>query len=631
MPKDIEDLYFDAQDCSDAGDEPAAARLLERIVRTTVATESGRIVSSAAHNCLAEAQIDRAVALGFPMAAGRASEIAPVLEARRLLGRALKLWPQNAQAAMSLALLERDCGNAERALQLWSMVAALPSAPAAGLDGEWANAWILEPRSRCLPLAAMYAALLLSQLGRHPQAAPYLRRFGFTRALAPVVWAAARTPPPQHGGVSQGGVHSGAACPVRYFGSALRPQTHEQLLAAFAPGAAYWRETGYEQASANKQYFTFGVDVSALRNGARAPSNLAEAVVVQLLPLLGRDGDSLVSAEWWVHSRLAGRNVGHELHYDLEERLLEASVCNSGHTPSWTPQTTRTHAHARANTQGRARLTSRPPLWVPCAAGAGPRCSPDHLFGCLPDRRWRPNPRAGRDAGRRVSCVTRVAGAPPARRLHDLPWQSAPWRRPHQLPRRQHFHHLCRRLHHRLLRHFLHLLFRLDRRAAAASGAAPHSADRVVLGANTAQDDAQTARAAVGHAPLHPLADVARRVAAAARKKRRAAADRRAEATCRAGGLARLGGGAPSHARCRCRARRGAAGRWRRRRRRRHRSRSRSRSAAGGASIAAAALFPSDGRRRQGPPVRGAWYRRQLGRGGRDRAASQEESRRRSS
>ena len=48
---------------------------------------------------------------------------------------------------------------------------------------------------------------------------------------------------------------------------------------------------------------------------------------VQLLPLLGPRGDSVVAAEWWVHSRLAGRNVGHELHYDLEEKVLEALFC----------------------------------------------------------------------------------------------------------------------------------------------------------------------------------------------------------------------------------------------------------------------------------------------------------------
>ena len=75
---------------------------------------------------------------------------------------------------MSLALLERDCGHADRALALWTAVAALEADDDDEDDGEddredeeeevdqWAEAWILEPRRQCVPLAAMYAALTLT-------------------------------------------------------------------------------------------------------------------------------------------------------------------------------------------------------------------------------------------------------------------------------------------------------------------------------------------------------------------------------------------------------------------------------------------------------------------------------------
>ena len=347
--EELEVLFFKAQDSQDAS---VRARLFSQITSTVATDDPGRIVSSAAHNSLAELKIDEAMALGFPMTA---HDDATVLEARRLLRQALKLWPDNAQAAMSLALLERDCGHADRALELWTAVAALEADEDDDEDddeeaNEWAEAWILEPRRQCVPLAAMYAALLLSQLGRHEQAVPTLRRFGFTRALAPSVWACARTPPRQASAtpasataatVAAAAAAAAAACPVRYFGDALRPETHAQLLAAFAPGAAYWRETGYEQASANKQYFTFGVDVAALRSGARPPphplarrgrqtsdagrayptpphpassrpipppgtrqpADLLESVVLQLLPRLGDAARDLVSAEWWVVGR----------------------------------------------------------------------------------------------------------------------------------------------------------------------------------------------------------------------------------------------------------------------------------------------------------------------------------------
>jgi hypothetical protein len=33
----------------------------------------------------------------------------------------------------------------------------------------------------------------------------------------------------------------------------------------------------------------------------------------------------LAAAEWWVHSRVAGRNLGHQLHFDTDETLVERS------------------------------------------------------------------------------------------------------------------------------------------------------------------------------------------------------------------------------------------------------------------------------------------------------------------
>ena len=106
---DSEATFFAAQDKLAAGDVPAAQALFGAVASAHASDGAEEIICSAAHNGLAELSIDRAVALGFPMVASH--ESAPVLEARRLLQRALKLWPANAQAAMSLALLERDCGG----------------------------------------------------------------------------------------------------------------------------------------------------------------------------------------------------------------------------------------------------------------------------------------------------------------------------------------------------------------------------------------------------------------------------------------------------------------------------------------------------------------------------------------
>ena len=134
---------------------------------------------------------------------------------------------------MSLALLRRDGGDAEEALSLWRRVSRLPGslgeeegeeeggeeAEAEAEEGEeegeydWADAFVYEPRRRCVGLATMHAALLASQLGRHAEAEGAIRSFGFRWRLSPCVWRAARVParkvpPPAGSGLRDG-------CPVR--------------------------------------------------------------------------------------------------------------------------------------------------------------------------------------------------------------------------------------------------------------------------------------------------------------------------------------------------------------------------------------------------------------------------------
>ena len=54
------------------------------------------------------------------------------------------------------------------------------------------------------------------------------------------------------------------------------------------------------------------------------PTNAVEQLIHDhLLPCTGDARASIVGAEWWTHTRVAGRNLGHQLHYDTEERVLE--------------------------------------------------------------------------------------------------------------------------------------------------------------------------------------------------------------------------------------------------------------------------------------------------------------------
>jgi len=98
-----------------------------------------------------------------------------------------------------------------------------------------------------------------------------------------------------------------AQLPVRVFADAIPAALCWRLANAFAPGAAYWRETDYD----HRGYFGFWYDV------AKPPTNAVECLIRHLLPLTGCE-DDVVGAEWWVNTRLAERDMGHQLHFDTD-------------------------------------------------------------------------------------------------------------------------------------------------------------------------------------------------------------------------------------------------------------------------------------------------------------------------
>jgi hypothetical protein len=339
------ELFFEVQDIVDVGcpsADEALSQLIEEAGAITpccwpqdaiLAEPPPSIIVSAALNARAELQLDAAGALGFPLLA---QSSLPVREAMTHLNAALALWPQNATAAMSLALLCRDRGDADRALELWRMVSSLPlthATEATVVDGpsyafvegcsggeayDWVDAFVYDPRRRCVPLATMHHALLASNVGEYTDADAAMVRLGFRWRLSHELWDAARRPVAATvlSGDPDGDETPG---PISVFPDAVPAPLLSQLRTAFAPGAAYWSETSYNSASAEKRYFTFYVD---LTSPAGVGDNAVDRLVKHLHHLTGRD--DLVGAEWWVHSRVAGRGVGHELHWDVEETLMEA-------------------------------------------------------------------------------------------------------------------------------------------------------------------------------------------------------------------------------------------------------------------------------------------------------------------
>lgn len=323
------DVFFAAQDAAEAGRVAEAEALWTSLLECEDLLDGdapddeppSHVLRSLACNALGEQAVDRALAAGFPLRPCPSEQQA----ASECFDRALRECPSNATAAMSAALLARDTGSSARALQLWAAAARALDDESGGVGEPWHEDWLRAAQRRAAPLARLYRALLLSQLGRHDEATPELCRLGFRWRLSPSVWDAARSPPPARAalaGAAEAEVESEAA-PVRLYADAVDEGLYRALTRAFAPEAPYWRETGYEAMASSKRYFTFYVDLDDLRARASAPAHSVESLILSLLPLTG--APHLRACEWWVHRRHSGRGWGHELHYDVEEQAMEVS------------------------------------------------------------------------------------------------------------------------------------------------------------------------------------------------------------------------------------------------------------------------------------------------------------------
>jgi hypothetical protein len=168
--------------------------------------------------------------------------------------------------------------------------------------------------------ARFMAAMLLSTTGDTDQALEHLKDFPLTHRLHPNVWLGKETT------IKSGTVATtcdGSAAPVSFQrpNGLLPSDLYERLCKVFGPGAAYWKESDYD----NRGYYSFFIDVPP---PGQAPANLLEHVMMDhLLPLAAKQlGEEVTSSicgfEWWVHTRPIQANLGHWLHFDTEEALL---------------------------------------------------------------------------------------------------------------------------------------------------------------------------------------------------------------------------------------------------------------------------------------------------------------------
>ncbi|KAG7366592.1 hypothetical protein IV203_029262 [Nitzschia inconspicua] len=171
--------------------------------------------------------------------------------------------------------------------------------------------------------ARFMCAMLYSMEGRHDKALGHLKHFRLTHRLHPNVWKPSSTTKDEP---------SPTAPPLIFqpSGGILPVPLYDAMKAAFAPNATYWFESDY----ANRGYFSYFMDY----NKSKPPQNLLEDVIVHhLLPraqqclksmkehglLSEEESTEIQGFEWWAHTRPIQANLGHSLHFDTDEAMLD--------------------------------------------------------------------------------------------------------------------------------------------------------------------------------------------------------------------------------------------------------------------------------------------------------------------
>lgn len=173
-------------------------------------------------------------------------------------------------------------------------------------------------------------AMLLSRDGRHDRALNYLKPFRLTHRLHPNVWKIVSPSNPTTPMTSP-------TKPPLVFqpkGGIIPTHLYESMTKVFAPDAAFWRESEYS----TRGYYSFFHDFDS--TDKKQPCNLIEEVIINhLLPRAQQcldnmaksddeeaksDGSTTICGfEWWAHTRPIQANLGHNLHFDTDESMLD--------------------------------------------------------------------------------------------------------------------------------------------------------------------------------------------------------------------------------------------------------------------------------------------------------------------
>jgi len=193
------------------------------------------------------------------------------------------------------------------------------------MEGEEDDDQAVNSSSTVEETSSFTAAMLLSSLGKHDDAKLLLQKFRFSHRIHPNVWSLAS-------GQALLDNRKQIICdatvlfqPRMYHSKegVLPQEYYDHLCELFAPDAPYWEQSGYD----TRGYYSYYFDVKS----SKSQGNVVEdAIVNHLLPLaeqtLREEHKSpppkIVGCEWWIHTRPRGANLGHPLHFDTDEWLL---------------------------------------------------------------------------------------------------------------------------------------------------------------------------------------------------------------------------------------------------------------------------------------------------------------------
>ena len=172
-------------------------------------------------------------------------------------------------------------------------------------------------------VSSFMAAMLHSTLGRHDKAMKHLHKFNVSHRIHPNVWEYSMGSSVDKIIDTDGDNIIKLDFEPRVLkGKILPDKLYRRLSDIFGPNSAYWKESSYQ----NRGYYSFFTDLTA--DIISSPSNIIEDVVVNyLLPMVKNErpveAAKIVGYEWWTHTRPLSANLGHQLHFDTDEALLD--------------------------------------------------------------------------------------------------------------------------------------------------------------------------------------------------------------------------------------------------------------------------------------------------------------------